>query len=140
MEFFDPALHLRLCGVLLIALALLHTALPRRFGWREEMEKVSLLTRQIFYVHTFFIAFSVALMGTLALFYADALLKPSPLARAVLGGLTLFWGCRLAFQFFVYDSALWRNKRFETRMHWLFAALWFYLAFTFGWAWLQQFV
>lgn len=139
MNVLDPALHLRLCGVLLIALAFFHGLLPKRFGWREEMQNVSLLTRQIFYVHTFFIALTVGLMGVLSLFLSEALLQPSPLAKGVLIGLTVFWGCRLAFQFFIYDKTLWHRKPFETRMHWLFTALWVYLTLVYGWALWRQF-
>lgn len=138
-NFFDLAFHLRAAGVLLLALALFHGVMPKRFGWREEMKNVSLLSRQIFYVHTFFIALTVGLMGVLSLFYAEELLKPSPLARGVLGGLSIFWLLRLAFQFFVYDASLWRGQAFETRIHWLFSALWFYLAIVFSWAWWRQF-
>jgi hypothetical protein len=139
MNVFELALHLRLCGVLLIALALFHAALPKRFGWREEMMAVSLLSRQIFYVHTFFIALTVGLMGVLSFFYADELLRPAPVTRTVLGGLAIFWACRLAFQFFVYDATLWRTKKFETRMHWLFSVLWIYLTLVFSAAWWHQF-
>ena len=139
MNAFDLSWHLRAAGVLLIALALFHGALPRRFGWRQELQNVSLLSRQIFYVHTFFIALTVGLMGTLVLFYADELLKAAPLARGVLGGLTVFWLCRLVFQFCVYDASLWRGQVFETRVHWLFSALWLYLVVVFGWALWRQF-
>lgn len=140
MILLDPTIHLRAAGVLLIGLALFHIALPKRFGWREEMCHVSLLTRQIFYVHTFFIALTVGLMGLLALGCADELLQPSTLARGVLSGLTAFWLCRLVFQIFVYDAALWRGKKFETYIHWLFAALWLYFVVVFGWALWRQLV
>lgn len=140
MILLNPEFHLRVAGVLLIGLALFHIALPKRFGWREEMTKVSLLTRQIFYVHTFFIALTVGLMGLLALCCADELLQLSALARGVLSGLTVFWLCRLIFQLFVYDAALWRGKKFETYMHWLFTALWLYLVMVFGWALWRQLV
>jgi hypothetical protein len=139
MNFFDLAFHLRVAGVLLLALALFHGVLPGRFGWREELQHISLLSRQIFYVHTFFIALTVGLMGALSLVCARELATPSPLARGVLCGLTAFWLCRLAFQFFIYDTSLWRGQPFETRVHWLFAALWLYLAMVFGWALRQQF-
>ena len=102
----------------------LHAAFPRRFGWKAELENVSLLTRQIFYVHHFFIALTVALQGALCLFAAPLLLDGSPLARVLAAGFALFWGARFAFQFFVYDAALWRGKPFETRIHWAAAALW----------------
>jgi hypothetical protein len=140
MILLDPEFHLHVAGVLLIGLALFHIALPKQFGWREEMRPVSLLTRQIFYVHTFFIALTVGLMGLLALFYADELLQPSALARGVLSGLLAFWLCRLGFQIFVYDAALWRGKKFETYMHWLFTTLWLYLVVVFGWVLWRQLV
>jgi hypothetical protein len=48
--------------------------------------------------------------------------------------------CRLGFQIFVYDAALWRGKKFETCMHWLFTALWLYLVVVFGWVLWRQLV
>jgi hypothetical protein len=50
------ALDLRLVGFLLVALAIAHGFFERHFGWRQELSKVSLFTRQVFYVHHFFIA------------------------------------------------------------------------------------
>ena len=53
--------HLEITGILLIGLALLHVVFPRYFKWREELRGVSLITRQILHVHTFFIALTVFL-------------------------------------------------------------------------------
>ena len=72
------------------------------------------------------------MFGALSLFGADALLAPDPLARAVLGGMLVFWLCRLACQWFVYDRAIWRGRRLYTAMHVAFSALWTYLAFTYA--------
>ncbi|HVF11343.1 MAG TPA: hypothetical protein VNA16_11090 [Abditibacteriaceae bacterium] len=127
-------LHLRFAGALLIALSLAHLFFPRRFGWREELQNVSLLTRQIFYVHHFFVALMVGMQGVLCLCFAPTLRHPSPLSLLVLTGLLIFWALRLAFQFFVYDSRLWRGHAFNTRAHILFALLWLYLVGVFGWA------
>lgn len=138
MTVLTPVLHLKFLGLLLIGLALFHIFLPRRFGWIEELRKVELLTRQIFYVHMFFIALMVGLMGILALFYAEELVRPSTLGKAISGGLTLFWGIRVVCQLFVYDKALWLGKRFETSMHALFTLLWLYLTVVFGWVFCLQ--
>lgn len=48
--------HLRVVGVLLVLLGLSHALFNRYFGWAQELAGVSLLTRKIFFVHTFFIA------------------------------------------------------------------------------------
>jgi len=129
------AFHLRLAGAGLFLLAAGHLLLPRRFHWREELAQLSLLNRQVFVVHTFFICFVLMLMGSLSAFGTTALLQPTPLARWVLGGLTLFWSTRLLFQWFVFDSRLWRGDRFLTFMHGLFTLIWIYLTGVYGAAW-----
>jgi cytochrome c biogenesis protein CcdA len=131
-------LHLKLAGLAMMVLGVAHVLFGPRFKWKEELERVSLLNRQIFYVHTFFIALVVALLGILAFFYTSALLEPTPLARVLLSGIVIFWGCRLLVQFFVYDASLWKGNRFNTRMHILFALLWLYLVSVFVWALWQQ--
>ena len=128
--------HLRLAGSLQIALAFLHLFFPRRFNWNEELARLSLLNRQIFLVHTFYICLVLMLIGALSLFAPSALLLPSPLARFVLAGFAIFWGSRLIFQWAVYDRALWKGNRFNTAMHYLFSLLWAYLAAVYAWIWI----
>jgi len=120
--------HLRLAGALQIALAVLHLFFPKRLHWKEELSRLSLLNRQIFIVHTIFICVVLLLFGALSCFAPQALLQPTPLSRLVLGGFASFWGLRLAFQWFVYDSRLWRGNSFNTLVHVLSTALWIYLA------------
>ncbi|MGA7340538.1 MAG: hypothetical protein WBE72_12335 [Terracidiphilus sp.] len=129
MTLFD---HLRFVGVLLVLLGLSHAFFNRYFGWDRELEAVSLLTRRVFFVHTFFIGFGVTLAGAGSLFYARALLRPDALSRAILAGMAAFWLCRLLAQFFAYDSVLWRGDRFRTAMHAAFAVLWCYVTATYG--------
>ena len=117
---------LEITGCLLIGLALLHAVFPRHFRWREETAGLSLLTRQILYVHTFFIALTVFLMGLLCLTSASDLMH-TPLGQRICFGLALFWGVRLVMQFFVYSSKLWRGKVFETIAHIAFALFWAWL-------------
>jgi hypothetical protein len=126
------ATHLRVVGVLLLLLGGSHVFFSRYFGWEQELETVSLLTRRIFFVHNFFIGLGVALAGAGSLFYADALLRPGALSRAVLAAMTAFWLCRLLAQFLAYDAAIWRGNRFRTFMHVAFAMLWCYVTTTYG--------
>ena len=122
------AIHLQIVGILLILLGLSHVFFNRYFQWERELATVSLLTRQVFFVHSFFIGLVVALFGALSFFYADALLQPTRLNRAILAGMAMFWLCRLLAQFFAYDSAIWRGDRFRTFMHVAFALLWCYVS------------
>ncbi len=130
--------HLRFAGALLLALAAMHVFLPKRLKWNEELARLSLLNRQIFHVHTFFVVLVVALMGVLSLLFAAVLVEPSPLARLVLAGLTLFWVLRLGIQWLVYDASLWRGNRFNTVAHVAFTALWAYLSVVYGMAFWAQ--
>ncbi len=125
-------IHLRVVGALLTLLGLSHILFPHYFGWRRELASVSLLTRQIFFVHTFFIGLCVTMAGAGSILCASALLQPSALSRAILAGMLAFWLCRLLAQWFVYDAAIWRGNGFRTFMHGAFSVLWIYVTATYG--------
>ena len=127
-------LHLKIAGIALIILGFSHAFFGPRFQWKEELARISLLNRQIFYVHTFFIALVVVMLGVLACFYTRELLAPTHLARIILSGMVFFWSCRLLIQFFGYDASLWKGNRFHTRIHILLSVFWIYLVIVFGWA------
>lgn len=120
-------IHIKIVGSLLIALSLMHIIIPRYFNWGRELTTLSLITKQILYVHTFFIAFIVLLMGLLCLGYSRELLH-DPFGKVITLGLFVFWLVRLVFQFFVYSPKVWRGKVFETVMHVVFACLWIYIS------------
>jgi hypothetical protein len=124
--------HLRVTGVLLALLVIVHAFVPARLRWREELPRLSLVNRQIFEVHTVFIVLVLALSSTLLLTSSEALLAPSRLSRALLFGLTVFWGLRMLMQWFYYSPAVWRGNRFNTIAHYTFSAVWMYLTATFG--------
>lgn len=123
-------LHLRIIGVILILLAIIHASFPRQFSWKGELSSLSLINRQMMYVHTFFIAFTVLLMGALCIYSASDIIN-TPLGRQIAFGFFIFWGIRFIFQFFVYSSKLWIGKPFETVMHIIFSITWIYLTVIF---------
>lgn len=125
-------LQLKVVGFLLVVLALLHGAFARYFNWRLDFASVSLINRQMMYVHTFFVAFMVLLMGLLCLSSAPELVG-TPLGRRVALGCGVFWLARLLIQFFGYSPELWRGKRFETGVHIVFVGFWSYLSGLFIW-------
>jgi hypothetical protein len=124
-------LHLKVIGVLLIALALAHAGLPRYFAWKTDLRGLSLINRQMMYVHMFFIALTVFLMGVLCLTSAAEIVT-TPLGRKVSLGLAVFWTIRLFVQFFGYSPELWRGKRFETAAHIIVSIFWLYLSVVFA--------
>lgn len=127
--------HIRILGVLLMLLALIHIIFPKYFNWKEDLKSLSLINRQMMIVHTFFIALIVFLMGLLFIYAAPEIVQ-SDLGKTISAGIAVFWTCRLVIQFFGYSSKLWKNKVFETCAHVGFSFLWAYLSVVFWWNWL----
>jgi len=124
-------LNLQVLGISQMVLAFVHLVFESRFDWKRELAPLSLLNRQLMYVHTFFIAFVVFLNGVLSFFAAKHLINPSPLAVYIVSGLSIFWLVRLYSQFFVYKRELWLGKRFETGVHILFSLIWLWYSLSY---------
>jgi hypothetical protein len=123
-------IQLKIIGTFLILLAMLHLIFPRYFKWKQELSSLNLINRQIMYVHTFFIAFVVFLMGLLCVTSSADLLN-TPLGKRMSLTLGLFWLVRLFIQFFGYSAKLWKGKFFETGIHIAFSIFWIYLSTVF---------
>lgn len=122
--------HLNITGFLLIALAFVHAIFPRYFKWKTEMVSLSLINRQMMYIHTLFIALVLLLMGLLCLISSRDLLETQLGGRISLG-FSIFWTVRLFVQFFGYSPLLWKGKPFETFIHIVFTLFWAYLGVLF---------
>lgn len=122
---------IKIAGVILISLALFHAFFPGHFKWKEELRSLTLLTRQIHYIHTFFIALTILLIGVLCVSSAPELVQTA-FGRKISAGIGLFWACRLVLQFYGFSPALWKGKPFETAMHVLFSMLWMFFTAVFG--------
>lgn len=134
----DIAVHLRVAGALLLCLAAAHVVLPRALGWKVELQGVSLMTRQVSYVHTYFIGLMCALFGLAGTVLADDLVAPDRMARAVLIGAIAVWGSRLLAELCVFDPVLWRTSAVTILGHVAFVALWTYQTVVFSWALVHQ--
>src|SRR5688500_18959731 len=106
-------LHIELIGLILVVLAFVHAAFPKYFDWAVDLGPISLIKRRLMYVHTFFIALGVLLMGLLCS-AASREIVGTLLGHKIALGMAIFWAFRLAIQFFGYSSDLWRGKKFET--------------------------
>lgn len=123
-------IHIKIIGILLMALAMVHIIFPRYFNWKEELRALSLINRQMMMVHTFFIALVVFLLGFLC-FTSSSDLVNTVLGKKISLGLGTFWSIRLFMQFFVYSPKLWKGKLFETAVHVVFSGFWIYLSVVF---------
>jgi len=130
-------LHLKTIGILLILLSIIHVGFPKYFKWKEELKLLSIMNRQMMYIHSFFIALTVLLMGILCITSASELINTT-FGRKISLGLCLFWTTRLFIQFFGYSSKNWKGKSFETSIHFVFTLFWSYLSITFLWVFLDK--
>lgn len=129
-------IHLYIIGILLIGLSLIHVIFPKYFQWKQQLQSLSVINRQMMYVHSFFIAFVVFLIGLLCLTSSDALINTS-LGKRISLGLAVFWIIRLLVQFFGYSAETWRGSLFRTTIHILFSIFWTYLSVVFMMAYLE---
>jgi hypothetical protein len=137
----DVVVHLRVAGGLMLGLAAAHLVLPRALGWPVELQGVSVLTRQVSYVHTYFIGLMCGLFGLAGTVLAGDLGRAGPAAgpsdrtaAAILVAAVAVWGSRLVAQVVVFDPALWRGSVPTVLGHVAFVALWTYLTAVFAWA------
>lgn len=119
--------HLKIIGYLLMLLALIHVVFPKYFNWKNELKGLSLMNRQMMMVHTFFIALTVFLMGSILVLESKELIETN-LGRKIILGFAIFWSIRLFMQLFVYSPKLWRGKKVETVIHVFFTCFWIYIS------------
>jgi predicted neutral ceramidase superfamily lipid hydrolase len=122
----------------MLVLAALYPIYPRRFRWAEQLQRVELLTRQVFWVHIGFIVLLLVLQGVLLAGFPRLVLAPNGAATALLVGMLAFWLYRLVAQLFVYDPELWRDRPTHRLVHVVFTLLWLAISAVLGWALLVQ--
>ena len=119
--------HLKIIGYLLMLLALIHVVFPKYFNWKDELKDLSIMNKQMMMVHTFFIALTVFLMGSILVLESKELIETN-LGRKIILGFAVFWSIRLFIQLFVYSPELWRGKKLETAIHFFFTCFWVYIS------------
>lgn len=130
----SPAIHLKIVGCILLALACCHVVFPRYFQWKQELARLSLINRQIFLVHVGFIILLLILLGVLNVLFTDALLEGTQLAAVVNAGIAIFWGIRLLTQWLVYSPKHWIGKPLHTGIHLGWSAALAYFVIVHLWA------
>jgi len=89
---------LLLCALRSFGFALFHLAFWRLFGWPRSLEGTTRPNRAILPIANVQLVWVFLCVGTACLLYPDEL-TGTPLGRAMLGGMSLFWLIRLIGQF-----------------------------------------
>jgi len=123
-------IHLIIIGLFFIPLGLVHIVFPKQFNWKQELKSLSVINKDMMYVHTFFIAITIFLVGILCLTSATDLINTT-FGKRISLGLGIFFSLRLLAQFFGYSSITWKGKTQETVIHVIFSLFWAYVALIF---------
>jgi hypothetical protein len=88
-----------------LVLAMGSLAIPRILKWREDLEKVQPLTRQVFWTYAAYIWTTNVFFGLISLIMPGELLRASPLAVAMCGAIAIYWLARIVIQFAYFDRS-----------------------------------
>lgn len=128
-----------LCGIGHIVLGVASLLIPKLLNWKKALLSAPVLIRQMFWTYAGYILATNIFFGIISILFADELLLGSPLARALLIFIILYWLTRIIIQFAYFDRNDIPHKRIfilgETALNTLF------IAFTvvYSWALIQSF-
>jgi hypothetical protein len=97
---------LMVAGVLHFGVLIASALVPKVLDWRGELRKLPSLFAQLVWVHGGFVVLTITGLGAISVVNAAELASGTQLARTVCGFIALFWGTRLAVQFFYFDATL----------------------------------
>ncbi|MEK6248980.1 MAG: hypothetical protein N2C12_12425 [Planctomycetales bacterium] len=91
-------------GILHFGILLASAMVPKVLDWKDSLNKLDGLSRQLVWVHGAFIVLVIAGFGMLSMLLASSLVNGTPLARGICLFIAIFWTARLMVQFFVFDA------------------------------------
>lgn len=91
------------CGAGQVVLSIASLAIPRVLGWKKDLAKLKPLTREVFWTYAAYILGTNFCFGILSMVGPRWLTDGTPLAAAVCGFIAVYWGARIAIQFFYFD-------------------------------------
>jgi hypothetical protein len=120
-------------GILHFGILIASALVPRVLDWRGELRKLPPLFAQLVWVHGAFIVLTIIGLGVISVTNAAELGSGTWLARSVCGFVALFWGTRLAVQFFYFSpKAYLTTLPLKIGYHGL-AAVFAYLSVVYAW-------
>jgi hypothetical protein len=112
-------LLLRLSAVAQVCVAVINFFTARLLKWRDPIERMPLLLRQVFWVHAWFVSLVLVLFGVMTWRFAPPMAAGSDAACAWLAaGMGIVWGLRTLAQVAYYSASHWRGNPGRTFIHW----------------------
>ena len=118
-----------------LGVAGLNLGLVRLLRWRNPLDQLPLLMREVFQVHVWFISFTLAAFGVTTLRFAVSMAaKTDPAATWLAAIIAIFWGLRVLIQLAYYSASHWRHDVFRTMVHFLLLIMYGGMAVVYGMA------
>ncbi len=103
-----------------LALAGLNLRLDKLLHWDTELNNMSQLLREVFFVHKWFISITLAIFGIITLRFAGEMSEGLiPMGRWFAAGIGFFWGIRTLIQWVYYSKSHWAGDAGKTAVHWI---------------------
>ena len=103
-----------------LAIAVINLRLDRLLNWGPELETLSPLLREVFFVHKWFISITLVIFGVITWRFADEIgTGAHEIGRWLAAGIGLFWAIRTAIQWCYYDWSHWRGNAGRIAVHWI---------------------
>ena len=102
---------LRLAGTTQLVMAVANFFLPKKLNYRDNLNRVAPIIREIFIVHSAYIVGVLLLFATISFGFAAELASGRGLGQFLAGAMAVFWVCRVPVQLLYYDRAVRRNHR-----------------------------
>jgi hypothetical protein len=126
---------LQITAAIQLAIALLNLFLIRLLKWKEDLERMPLLLREVFQVHVWFISITLFLFATMTWRFAPEIAsRANPVCQWLAAGSGLFWAIRTVLQVTYYSSDHWRGKPGRTFVHILLLLIYGGLASLYLWS------
>ncbi len=116
--FLSLPVLLKVCAGAQIAVAVLNLFLVRILRWRADLDRMSLLPRQVFMVHLWFISMTLFIFGALTWRFVDDFAAGTNAVTVWLAAaIALFWGVRTVLQITYYSRKHWLGQLPKTFAH-----------------------
>jgi hypothetical protein len=106
------------CAGFQIVVATANLTLKRILRWQPDFDRMPLLLRQVFHVHSWYISVTLTLFAVLtARFAAEMARGENEPLRWLAGAIAIFWTLRVGLQLGYYSTSHWRGIPTRTAIH-----------------------
>ena len=111
-------LLLKIAAILQLGIAIFNLFMPRILKWQADLERLPLLIREVFYVHSWFISTILTIFAILTWrFNLEMVSGTNSVAAWLAVSIGIFWLFRAILQIIYYSPSHWHGNPVRTLVH-----------------------